>query len=118
MTLRTVRPRLDIGSHINARPELLPEAGAERTLEAASSRPLFGPDVASKAQKAGVSASGPGFLSPASQAGDDGGKGVYIWLEDDVIGDAPAFPVRLESLDHLVHRPNEDVGALEDLLGA
>ena len=26
----------------NARPELLPEAGAERTLEAVSSRPLFG----------------------------------------------------------------------------
>ena len=26
----------------NARPELLPEAGAQRTLEAVSSRPLFG----------------------------------------------------------------------------
>jgi hypothetical protein len=32
----------------NARPELLPEAGAQRTLEAVSSRPLFGsvPDAA------------------------------------------------------------------------
>jgi hypothetical protein len=33
---------LDIGNHINARPELLPEAEAQRTLEAVSSRPLFG----------------------------------------------------------------------------
>ena len=35
-----------IGSEIaiaNARPELLPEAGAQRTLEAVSSRPSFGP---------------------------------------------------------------------------
>jgi hypothetical protein len=33
---------LDSGSHSNARPELLPEAGArhERTLEAVSSRPF------------------------------------------------------------------------------
>jgi len=35
-------PTLDIGSHINARPELLPEADA--TLEAVSSRLLFGLD--------------------------------------------------------------------------
>ena len=32
----------------NARPELLPEAGAERTLEAVSSRPLFGPYAAAQ----------------------------------------------------------------------
>jgi hypothetical protein len=39
-----LRRPLDIGSHINARPELLPEAGArhERTLEAVSSRPFIG----------------------------------------------------------------------------
>jgi hypothetical protein len=38
---------LDIGSHSNARCQLLPEAGArhERTLEAVGSRPLFGHDV-------------------------------------------------------------------------
>jgi hypothetical protein len=42
--LKPLCPTLDIGSHINAGPELLPEAGArdERTLEAVSSRPLFG----------------------------------------------------------------------------
>ena len=35
----------------NARPELLPEAGAQRTLEAVSSRPLFGPVTASMTQR-------------------------------------------------------------------
>jgi hypothetical protein len=35
-------PTLDIGSHINARPEPLPEAGAQRRLEAIGSMPLFG----------------------------------------------------------------------------
>jgi hypothetical protein len=37
--LKNLLPALDIGSHSNARPELLPEAGAQRTLEAVSSRP-------------------------------------------------------------------------------
>jgi hypothetical protein len=42
--LKNLLPTLDIGSHSNAKPELLPEAGVryERTLEAVSSRPLFG----------------------------------------------------------------------------
>jgi hypothetical protein len=34
--------RLDKESHINAGRQLLPEAGAQRTLEAVSSRPWFG----------------------------------------------------------------------------
>ncbi|MGH8066200.1 MAG: hypothetical protein ACRERE_13400 [Candidatus Entotheonellia bacterium] len=42
--LTQLRPTLDIGSHINARHEPLPELGAtqERTLEAVGSMPLFG----------------------------------------------------------------------------
>jgi hypothetical protein len=40
--LRIFALALDIGSHINAGPELLPEAGAQRTLEAVSSRPFIG----------------------------------------------------------------------------
>jgi hypothetical protein len=38
------QPTLDIGSHINARRQLLPEAGAteERTLSAVSCTPWFG----------------------------------------------------------------------------
>jgi hypothetical protein len=45
--VKKLLPTLDIGSHINARPELLPEADAtqEWTLEAVSSRPLFGLDL-------------------------------------------------------------------------
>ena len=35
-------PTLDIGSHINASLQLLPEAGAQRTLEAVSCKALFG----------------------------------------------------------------------------
>jgi hypothetical protein len=35
-------PLLDSGSHINARHEPLPEAGAQRTLKAVGSMPLFG----------------------------------------------------------------------------
>ena len=38
----------------NARPELLPEAGAQRTLEAVSSRPLFGKAPASLEPDPGV----------------------------------------------------------------
>jgi transposase len=41
-TSKNLFTTLDLGRHSNARPELLPEAGAERTLEAVSSRPLFG----------------------------------------------------------------------------
>jgi hypothetical protein len=40
--LRIFTPALDIGSHINARHELLPEAGAKRRLEAVSSMPVIG----------------------------------------------------------------------------
>jgi hypothetical protein len=39
---------LDIGSHINARPEPRLEAGAQRTLEGVGSRPWFGADAARK----------------------------------------------------------------------
>ena len=35
-------PTLDIGSHINAGRQRLPEAGAQRTLEAVSCKPLLG----------------------------------------------------------------------------
>jgi hypothetical protein len=41
MTSRNCHPRLDIGSHINARHEQLPEAGAQQTLEAVGSMPLL-----------------------------------------------------------------------------
>jgi hypothetical protein len=41
----------------NARFQLLPEAGAQRTLEAVSCKPLFGPDAASTARQAGIAAS-------------------------------------------------------------
>jgi hypothetical protein len=37
-------PTLDIGSHSNAGRQLLPEAGAERTLEAVSCTPMLGGD--------------------------------------------------------------------------
>src|SRR5262245_2966792 len=67
------------------------------------------------AQKAGSSASVLIVLSPTSQMGDDWGEGLHVRFEDDVVGEAPAFPVRLEILDYLVYRPDEDVGALEDL---
>jgi len=39
-------PTLDIGSHINAAPQLLPEAGAERTLEAVGWTPWLGASAA------------------------------------------------------------------------
>jgi hypothetical protein len=43
-TSKKLRPTLDIGSHINARYELLPEAGArhERTLLGVGSKPWLG----------------------------------------------------------------------------
>jgi hypothetical protein len=45
--VKKLLPTLDIGSHINARHELLPKAGAtqERTLLAVSSTALFGVEV-------------------------------------------------------------------------
>ena len=44
MKTKKVAPTLDIGSHINARFQPLPEAGArhERTLEAVGSMPFIG----------------------------------------------------------------------------
>jgi hypothetical protein len=39
-TEKKLLPTLDIGSHINARLQLLPEAGAQRTLEAVSCKAL------------------------------------------------------------------------------
>jgi hypothetical protein len=41
-TSKNLRTTLDIGSHSNARPELLPEAVAKRRLEAIGSIPWFG----------------------------------------------------------------------------
>jgi hypothetical protein len=40
--LRIFIPALDLGSHINASLQLLPEVGAQRTLEAVSCKALFG----------------------------------------------------------------------------
>jgi transposase len=55
-TSKNLRTTLDIGSHINARPELLPEAGArhERTLEAVSSRPLIMIEASSSTYLSGM----------------------------------------------------------------
>src|SRR5437016_5330286 len=53
---------------------------------------------------------------PAGEAGDDGGEGVHVGLKDDIGGDTPVLPARLEIFNQLVHGPEEYVGALEDLL--
>ena len=53
----------------------------------------------------------------AGELGDNGGEGVHVGLEDDIVGDAPALPARLEIFNHLVHRADQHIGALEDLLG-
>jgi hypothetical protein len=55
---------------------------------------------------------------PAGEAGDDGGEVVHIGLKDEIVGDVPALSARLEIFHQLVHRPDEHVGALQDLLGA
>jgi hypothetical protein len=51
------------------------------------------------------------------EAGDDRRKGVHVGLEDDTVGDAPALPARMEIFYQLVHRADQYIGALEDLLG-
>jgi hypothetical protein len=45
--VKKLLPTLDIGSHINAAPQPLPKAGAERRLEAVGCRRLFGKVLAS-----------------------------------------------------------------------
>ena len=55
-------------------------------------------------------------LTPG-EAGDDRREGVYVGLEDDIVGNAPALPARTEIFSQLVHRADQHIGALEDLLG-
>jgi hypothetical protein len=53
----------------------------------------------------------------SGEAGDDGGEGVHVGLEDDIVGNAPALPARMEIFNQLVHRADQHIGALEDLFG-
>ena len=55
-------------------------------------------------------------LTPG-EAGDDGRKGVHVGLEDDIVGNAPALPARMEIFNQLVRRADQYIGPLEDLLG-
>ena len=59
---------------------------------------------------------GCGNLNPG-EAGDDRREGVHVRLEDDIVGDAPALPARTDIFIQLVHRADQHIGALEDLLG-
>jgi catechol 2,3-dioxygenase-like lactoylglutathione lyase family enzyme len=54
--------------------------------------------------------------APAGETGDDGGEGIHVGFKDDIAGDAPAVPARLEIVNQLVHRTDQHVGALEDFL--
>ena len=53
----------------------------------------------------------------SGEAGDDRREGVHVGLEDDIVGDAPALPPRMEIFNQLVQRADQHIGALEDLLG-
>ena len=55
-------------------------------------------------------------LTPG-EAGDDRREGVHVGLEDDIVGNAPALPARMKIFNQLVHRADQYIGALEDLLG-
>src|SRR2546426_11180345 len=54
----------------------------------------------------------------AGEPRDDGGEGLQVGLEGDEVGNAPAIAARMESFHHLIHRPDQHVGSLEDLLDA
>jgi hypothetical protein len=56
--MRIFTPALDMGSHINARHEPRPEAGAQRTLEAVGSMPLILIEALSSADHRGMLALG------------------------------------------------------------
>jgi hypothetical protein len=55
-------------------------------------------------------------LTPG-EAGDDRREGVHVGLEDDIVGNTPALPARMEIFNLLVHRADQYIGALEDLFG-
>jgi hypothetical protein len=54
---------------------------------------------------------------PSGEAGDDRREGVHVGPEDDIVGDAPALPARMEFFNQLVRRADQHIGGLEDLLG-
>jgi hypothetical protein len=47
---------------------------------------------------------------------DDLGEIIDIGLMNDIIGDVPALPTRLEIFNHLVYRSDKQVGALENFV--
>src|SRR5688572_26244301 len=55
--------------------------------------------------------------SRARETRDDGGQGLHVWLEGDVRGDAPPPATRLEIFNELIHGPDQDVRAVEDVVG-
>jgi hypothetical protein len=52
---------------------------------------------------------------PTGKPSNNRGEDLHKWLEDDVVGNTPPLPPRLQILDLLVNRPKEHVWALKDV---